>query len=94
MHHFSYHMCVCHQVIPIMRVLMRDKTEAAYMALFNYIKAIAPNLQPTRFHCEFERAQVNAIRQAFPGCAAEATLWHYAVVRTDHIFVTIYKIYQ
>ncbi|KAK3909600.1 Methionine aminopeptidase 2 [Frankliniella fusca] len=73
-------------VIPIVRVLMRERTEAAYMALFNHLRALAPNLQPTRLHCDFEGAQVNAIRQSFPGCVVEGSLWNYGVQCSSEAF--------
>ncbi|KAK3909601.1 Elongation factor 4 [Frankliniella fusca] len=66
-------------VIAILRVLMRRRTEEAYTALFNYLRTIAPDLRPTRIHCDFERATINALRQLFPDCPIVGCLWHYAV---------------
>lgn len=60
---------------------MMSRTEEAYNVLLSYLKNLAPNLQPTRIHCDFEKAQMNAWRSAFPPpCAVVGCLWHYAVV--------------
>jgi len=59
---------------------MGGKNRAAYMALFNYLRNIAPNFQPMTIYCDYEEAQVNAVRQAIPECRAEGSLWHYGVV--------------
>lgn len=61
---------------------MMRRTQASYLALFNYIKSLVPNLNPRRVHCDFERAQMNAVRIVFPfPCVIVGCLWHYAVVR-------------
>lgn len=41
---------------------MMTRTEAAYLELFRFIMSLVPNLNPSRIHCDFEKAQMNAAR--------------------------------
>lgn len=59
---------------------MMKRTEAAYDVLFERLRTLAPNMNPTRVHSDFERSLMNALRRAFPGCPVAGCLWHYAVV--------------
>lgn len=61
---------------------MMSRTQAAYSALFSYIADAAPRLNPERIHCDFERAQMNALRITFPDSDIVGCLWHYGVVST------------
>ncbi|XP_052127780.1 uncharacterized protein LOC127750346 [Frankliniella occidentalis] len=67
------------QVIALMRVIMRSRSEQAYLELFSFIKQLAPNLQPVRIHCDFERATINALRRTFPSSDIVGCLWHFGV---------------
>lgn len=57
-----------------------SRTQDAYVTLFSYIKQLAPNLEPQRIHCDFERAQMNAWRISFARSDIVGCLWHYGVV--------------
>lgn len=56
-------------------------TVEAYLALFNYVRQIAPTFHPERIHCDFEKAQMRAFRMVFPNAAIVGCLWHFGVVR-------------
>ncbi|KAJ1519180.1 hypothetical protein ONE63_011214 [Megalurothrips usitatus] len=66
-------------IIGVVRVLMRSKSEAAYNELLDYLVDVAPNFNPRRVWCDFERAIMNAFRRKFPGCRVVGCLWHYGV---------------
>ncbi|KAK3924637.1 (2R)-sulfolactate sulfo-lyase subunit beta [Frankliniella fusca] len=66
-------------VVAVMRIIMRSRSENAYLELFGFIKQLAPNLQPTRIHCDFERATINALRKTFPLSDIVGCLWHFGV---------------
>ncbi|KAE8741560.1 hypothetical protein FOCC_FOCC012897 [Frankliniella occidentalis] len=66
-------------IIALVRVLMRSRSQEAYLTLFRFIKELAPNLQPRRIHCDFERATINALRVVFPGTSIVGCLWHFGV---------------
>ncbi|KAK3924154.1 Phosphate acyltransferase [Frankliniella fusca] len=66
-------------IVCAVRVLMRRRTEEAYTSVINYLCDIAPNFNPRRIHCDYELAQMNAFKSAFPLCRVVGCLWHYAV---------------
>ncbi|KAK3916404.1 Prostate and testis expressed protein 3 [Frankliniella fusca] len=53
-------------VVGLVRVLMRSRSQRAYVVLFEYVKSLAPGMRPNRIHCDFERAVINALRIVFP----------------------------
>ena len=59
--------------------MMRRTTES-YVEVFRYVKTLAPNWDPRRVHCDFERAEMNAFIQVFPLCRVVGCLWHFGVV--------------
>lgn len=59
---------------------MRRRTTPAYLEVFRYLKVITPCLRPDRVHCDFEVAQMNAVRVVWPLCRVVGCLWHYSVV--------------
>lgn len=59
---------------------MTRRTEVAYDALFERVKDLAPGLNPTRLHSDFEPALINSLRRAFPNSDIAGCLWHHAVV--------------
>ncbi|XP_034231375.1 uncharacterized protein LOC117639631 [Thrips palmi] len=66
-------------IIAIARVLMLTRTTQAYIAVIEQIRTLAPNMNPVRIHCDFERAEMNAWRAMFPRSRVVGCLWHYAV---------------
>lgn len=59
---------------------MQSRSENAYLALFEYLKSLAPGLCPERIHCDFERASINALKRIFPDSDIVGCLWHFGVV--------------
>ncbi|KAE8740520.1 hypothetical protein FOCC_FOCC013965 [Frankliniella occidentalis] len=72
------------EVVGIVRALMQSKREVAYVTLFSYLKALCPNLNPERIHCDFERGMINALSRVFPQSLIVGCLWHYGVACCSH----------
>lgn len=68
------------QIIPILHVLMPDRIADSYIQILNHIVHLVPNFNPTQFVCDFERAEMLAVRTVFPGSRLVGCLWHYANV--------------
>lgn len=68
------------QIIPMLRAIMIRRSERAYTVLFEYIKTLVPRFRPQSIKCDFEDAQVNAWKAAFPYAKVEGCLWHYDCV--------------
>ncbi|KAK3910827.1 Chondroitin sulfate N-acetylgalactosaminyltransferase 1 [Frankliniella fusca] len=68
-----------YKVITMLRAIMQRRTEAAYDVLMNFLKLLMPNFRPLTVKCDFEDAQINAWRNAFPNVSVEGCLWHYDV---------------
>ncbi|KAK3914296.1 Phosphatidylglycerol--prolipoprotein diacylglyceryl transferase [Frankliniella fusca] len=56
--------------IVMARAIMLRRTEEAYGVLFDYLKALMPNFNPTAIKCDFEDGQINAWRSKFPNATA------------------------
>ncbi|XP_034231381.1 uncharacterized protein LOC117639635 [Thrips palmi] len=66
-------------VVAIVRVLMLSRTTEAYLEVLEHLKTLAPNMDPDRIHSDFERAEMNAWKRAFPRARVVGCIWHYAV---------------
>lgn len=64
-------------VIPLIHVLMSDKKESTYAALFDILKTKFPDWCPTIFHADFEIAVANALRCFFPHISVKKCYFHY-----------------
>lgn len=68
---------------------MMGRTEPAYLEVLNYLKTLAPNFEPRRIHCDFERAMMNAFRRVFPHSQVVGCVWHFAVVSITKVCAPI-----
>lgn len=59
---------------------MVRRTQEAYNVVFGAVSELAPGFEPSRIHCDFERALMNGLRVTFPLADIVGCLWHYAVV--------------
>ena len=57
--------------------LIQNKTGVTYHHVLEQLKAAAPLWSPTSFVVDFETAEHNAIRQAFPNCSLHGCHFHY-----------------
>ncbi|XP_015122933.1 uncharacterized protein LOC107045255 [Diachasma alloeum] len=64
--------------IPISWACMTEKSEEAYVQVFRYFKTqLAPQIQPTTIHMDFEIGEENAIRRIYPGVTVVHCFFHY-----------------
>lgn len=64
-----------HRTKPLIYCLLPDKTQATYEALFQEILRLVGRA-PTQFHCDFEKAVMNAARQVFVGVLLRGCNFH------------------
>ncbi len=75
------------KVVCVVRVLMHSRCEKAYITMFDFIKSLASAMKPTRIHCDFERAAINALRRVFPDADIVGCLWHFGAVSLNILSV-------
>ncbi|XP_034246305.1 uncharacterized protein LOC117648159 [Thrips palmi] len=63
-------------VIPLGWFLMESRTKSAYMAVFNLLKHLCPNLNPDVILSDWEKAQQEAWQESFPQAEIQGCLWH------------------
>lgn len=63
-------------VIPLFYALLPNKRQATYVRLFELIRALRPEMQPTSIATDFEQGELNAIRQIWPRCQIHACFFH------------------
>lgn len=66
------------QIIPLGWVLMGRRSEAAYDAVLELLKNLNPEIYPSHVVTDFEIAQQQAWRTAFPRCKVQGCLFHLA----------------
>ncbi|KAL0882614.1 hypothetical protein ABMA27_001051 [Loxostege sticticalis] len=64
-------------IVPLLYVLMSDKTQKSYNIVFSMIKSIIPMWEPQTFRCDFEKATINAIQEIFPQVTVKGCFFHY-----------------
>lgn len=62
---------------PLIYVLMPDKKQQTYIALFELLKIKLPNLKIDRLHCDFEIALCNAVTETFPTVSVKGCFYHW-----------------
>ncbi|KAK3922726.1 30S ribosomal protein S15 [Frankliniella fusca] len=75
--------------IVMARAIMLRRTEEAYGVLFDYLKALMPNFNPTAIKCDFEDGQINAWRSKFPNATVQGCLWHYSMVCEIKLMISL-----
>ena len=63
---FTIHGLVDNQALPLVYVLLTNKTEASYFRVFDSLKNLQPALNPQSVMSDFEKASQNAVERAFP----------------------------
>lgn len=62
--------------IPIVHALLPGQSEETYRRFFAIVKQVYPQLRPTRFKSDYERAQINAVTRVYPGIKCEGDSFH------------------
>jgi hypothetical protein len=73
---FTIHALVDQRALPMVYVLLTDKTEASYFRVFDNLKNLQPALNPVSVMSDFEKASQNAVERAFPATAIVGCLFH------------------
>lgn len=64
-------------VIPLIFVLMCDKKEKNYSIVFSLLKSKL-GWNPSKIHCDYERAAINAIKREFPTVTIIGCYYHWS----------------
>ncbi|KAF0988924.1 hypothetical protein HZS_196 [Henneguya salminicola] len=63
-------------VLPVLYSLLPNKEGRTYRRLFDAIKELWPNLNPSSISIDFEQAAIGSFRTTFPNCAIHGCLFH------------------
>ncbi|XP_060845637.1 uncharacterized protein LOC132925246 [Rhopalosiphum padi] len=64
-------------VIPVIYILLPNKTKIVYERLFSMIKAHIPNFNPESFTLDFEISTIQSIKQIFPNAEIYGCNFHF-----------------
>ncbi|RWS21740.1 uncharacterized protein B4U80_09561 [Leptotrombidium deliense] len=83
-------------VIPAVYALLPDQTTDTYTRVLNAIKFSRPNVQPTTIMTDFEIAQINAYKNAFPNIETKGCFFHlrqsiYRHIKSDRDILSLYE---
>jgi hypothetical protein len=73
---FTIHGLVDNQALPLVYVLLTNKTEASYFRIFDRLKNLKPALNPQSVMSDFEKASQNAVERVFPATEIVGCLFH------------------
>ncbi|KAF0763668.1 Uncharacterized protein FWK35_00013816, partial [Aphis craccivora] len=63
---YTIHSIIDKNVIPLVYVLLPDKSEDTYRRMFIALNSIKSNLKPKLFMLDFEKAAMNAVVHVYP----------------------------
>ena len=63
--------------IPVLSCLLPDKKEETYTRLFTEMRRLCPNLDPSSFSCDLERAIINSIKRIYPNVQVYLCYFHF-----------------
>ena len=75
---YSIHGIVNRDVLPLVYILMANKTEESYNKVLSELKALGPTLSPRTIMTDFERAAINAFRAVFPDSDQQGCFFHFS----------------
>ncbi|XP_034250360.1 uncharacterized protein LOC117650856 [Thrips palmi] len=65
-----------HHIVPMVRVLMQKKNQTTYDLILQKLKDLRPSFRPREAMCDFEDAQINALKAQFPDILIHGCLFH------------------
>ncbi|XP_068234292.1 uncharacterized protein [Palaemon carinicauda] len=74
---YSIHGNVNDDVLPLVFILMANKTEESYNKLLSELKGLEPTLSPSKIMTDFEPAAINAFKAAFPNSDKKGCFFHF-----------------
>ena len=63
-------------LLPSLFVLLPNKSQATYMRMWQQVKVICPNSQPTQMILDFEKAVINSFEQVWPDTFIKGCFFH------------------
>ena len=73
---YTIHVLKYNSVIPVVFVLMNDKSTGSYVHLLMELKKLRPGLNPSTIMTDFEQAALLAFRNIFPNVVQQGCLFH------------------
>lgn len=74
---------------------MERKTTGAYVAVFEELRRLLPNLNIVKAMCDYELALRNALRHVFLEIEIDACFYHYVQVNNFvYVFILLNKIHK
>ena len=73
---FTIHALVDKSAVPLVFVLLQDKSESSYIKVCNKLLELKPSLNPISMMADFERASQNVVRHIFPATQIVGCLFH------------------
>jgi len=73
---FTVHALVDKTAIPLIYVLLQDKSERSYTRVFQKLFDLKSTLNPLSVMCDFEKASHNAVARVFPNTQLVGCLFH------------------
>ena len=64
-------------IIPLIYVLMSDKSERSYVCLFSMLQSRLPYMKPKQFTLDYEVAASNALKKVYPGIEIKGCYFHF-----------------
>lgn len=61
---------------PLIYVLCNGKNQITYIKIWNVLKGLRPELKIRRIQLDFERAAINAVKEAFPQVNVNCCFFH------------------
>lgn len=66
------------KVRPLFFALMTDKKTSSYYILFSLIKSQLPDFTPTKVHCDYEKAPINALTEIYKDIQVKGCFYHWS----------------
>ena len=63
-------------LLPSLFVLLPNKSQATYMRIWQQVKVLCPNSQPTQMIMDFEKAAINSFEQVWPDTFIKGCVFH------------------
>jgi MULE transposase domain len=74
---FTIHAIYINNVMPLVYVLMTNKTKESYLKVMYELIKLRPNLDPSTIMTDFELAMINAFKQVFPNAIQIGYYFHH-----------------
>jgi len=72
-------------ILPLLFVLMPNRSQASYNRVLDALRNLRPNLAPSSIMSDFEQASINAFHEAFPAARQRGCFFHFSQCVWKHI---------